>query len=132
LQLDVSFLRHLLANLHQSILQPLAGRFAVELGELTKADGGLLACRSVLIANARSVLQQNVAGGVRFAAAKQFFDVLLHVARRNAPGLSRHQHLAFAGFRNSCPELAIEHVGMRFEIHAGVRQFFFARFQKFA
>src|SRR5579862_505717 len=85
LQLDVSLLRHLLANLNQSILQPLARCFAVKLGELTKADGGFLAGLGVFIANARSILQQNVAGGIRLAAAEQFFDVLLHVARRNAP-----------------------------------------------
>ena len=126
LQLGVFFRSHGQADLGDGVLQTLAGGFAVELGELSQADRGFLAGLGVGVADAGCVVQQDVSGGVRFAASHEFFDVLLNVARRNAPRFRRHQHGFLAGVRDGGPELAIENVGMRFHGHAGVRQFFFA------
>src|ERR1700756_1684382 len=56
LQLDVFLFSHLLADLHEGILQPPARPLAIEFGELAKSDGGFFTSRGVFIANTRGIL----------------------------------------------------------------------------
>jgi hypothetical protein len=57
---------------------------------LTEADGSLLARFSVFGADACSVFQEDVTGGGGFTAAKEFLDILLDVARGDAPRFRGH------------------------------------------
>ena len=66
------------------------------------------------------------------AAPEKFLDVLLEVARRNAPCVRRSEHGALAAFRHRGPELPVEQLRGRFDDHSRVRQFLLVPAQDFS